>query len=127
MLGPNDEEVSADPPLTLRDLDERIHEFSKQRGWTKSHSPRNLLLAMIAEVGELSEIFQWRGEVRPGLPELTEQERVHVGEEMSDVLIYLMQMSRCCGIDLNAAVQDKMRKNNLKYPAPGKKRDESQE
>lgn len=39
------------------------------------------------QVGELSEIFQWRGEVAPGLPGFSAREREHVGEELADVLL----------------------------------------
>jgi len=42
--------------------------FAVERDWEQFHTPRNLLLAMVGEVGELSEIFQWRGECAPGLP-----------------------------------------------------------
>ena len=41
-------------------------------------------------MGELAEIFQWRGEVARGLPEFKEKDKNHVGEEMSDVLLYLV-------------------------------------
>lgn len=34
-------------------------------------------------MGELSEIFQWRGEIACGLPGFSEEERQHVGEEAS--------------------------------------------
>jgi dCTP diphosphatase len=36
----------------------------------------------VGEVGELSEIFQWRGEVEEGLPDFSDKDRVHVGEEL---------------------------------------------
>lgn len=40
----------------------------------------------VAEVGELTEIFQWRGDgVARGLPGFTSDEKRQVGEEMSDV------------------------------------------
>lgn len=45
------------------------------------------------EVGELAEIFQWRGEVKPGLPGWPEADRVHLGEELSDVLLYLVRIA----------------------------------
>ena len=41
-------------------------------------------------MGELAEIFQWKGECQPGLPEFTPAEKVHVAEEISDVLLYLV-------------------------------------
>lgn len=47
----------------------------------------------MGEVGEVCEILQWKGEVKPGVPELTEEEKVHLGEELSDVLIYLIRLS----------------------------------
>ena len=51
----------------------------------------------MGDVGEVCEILQWKGEVHPGVPELTEEEKVHLGEELSDVLIYLIQLA---GIDM---------------------------
>ena len=47
----------------------------------------------MGEVGEVCEIMQWKGEMEPGVPELTEDEKVHLGEELSDVLIFLIRLS----------------------------------
>lgn len=69
-------------------------------------------------MGELSEIFQWKGEVAKGLAGWKEEERTHVGEELSDVLLYLVRLSDMCGIDLGKAALRKMELNALKYPAP---------
>ena len=68
------------------------------------------------EVGELSEIFQWRGEVPKGLPDWKEEDKVHLGEELSDVLLYLVRLSDICGIDLGKAALRKVDLNALKYP-----------
>ena len=70
----------------------------------------------IGEVGELSEIFQWRGEVDKGLPNWKEAEKEHLGEELSDVLLYLVRLADICGIDLGDAVAKKIAKNAVKYP-----------
>ncbi len=71
----------------------------------------------VGEVGELSEIFQWKGEVPKGLPDWKEEEKVHLGEELSDVLLYLVQLSDICGIDLGKAALRKVELNAIKYPA----------
>ena len=34
----------------------------------------------------------------------TQEDKVHLGEELSDVLIYLVQMAEGCHVDLPAAV-----------------------
>ncbi|KAF5950670.1 hypothetical protein HYC85_012663, partial [Camellia sinensis] len=102
--------------ISLKDLSKKLEEFAKARDWEKYHSPRNLLLAMVGEVGELSEIFQWRGEVDKGLPNWEESEKEHLGEELSDVLLYLIRLADICGIDLGDAASKKIVKNAIKYP-----------
>jgi dCTP diphosphatase len=44
----------------------------------------------------------------------SEEERVNVGEELSDVLLYLVRLADICDVDLGAAVMAKMAKNALK-------------
>lgn len=91
--------------------------FAQERDWAQYHTPRNLILALMGEVGELAEIFQWRGEVGAGLPGFSQSDRQHVGEELSDVLLYLIRLSDVCGVDLGEAVMAKIQKNAAKYPA----------
>ncbi|KAH8045087.1 hypothetical protein JL722_14398 [Aureococcus anophagefferens] len=81
------------------------------------HTPRNILTAMVGEVGELAECFQWKGEVARGLPEFSAKEKVHVGEEMSDVFVYLVRLADVCGVDLESAITRKIDLNAKKYPA----------
>ncbi|KAJ7561719.1 hypothetical protein O6H91_03G038500 [Diphasiastrum complanatum] len=102
--------------VSLPDLSRRMQEFATARNWDQFHSPRNLLLALVGEVGELSEIFQWRGEVPKGLPGWSAGDKEHLGEELSDVLLYLVRLSDICGIDLGQAALRKIRKNGIKYP-----------
>ncbi|XP_069131392.1 dCTP pyrophosphatase 1-like [Argopecten irradians] len=105
---------SDDPSL------EKIRElqsiFAKERNWEQYHTPRNILLALVGEVGELAEIFQWKGEVKEGIPDFTDKERRHVAQEMSDVMLYLVRLADRCHIDLPSAVISKLEQNRQKYP-----------
>ncbi|XP_062023209.1 uncharacterized protein LOC133739449 [Rosa rugosa] len=106
--------------VTLDLLKKKMAEFARERDWDKFHSPRNLLLALVGEVGELSEIFQWKGEVPKGLPDWKEEEKQHLGEELSDVLLYLVRLSDICGVDLGKAALRKVELNAIKYPVSQK-------
>ncbi|KAK1436969.1 hypothetical protein QVD17_02753 [Tagetes erecta] len=110
--------VSDEETVTLKLLKQKMHDFAHERDWEQYHSPRNLLLALVGEVGELSEIFQWKGEVPKGLGDWKEEEKVHLGEELADVLLYLVQLSDICGVDLGQAALRKIRLNAIKYPVP---------
>ncbi|KAL7154193.1 hypothetical protein ABFS83_04G219000 [Erythranthe nasuta] len=116
MIGAAKQGAMEEERVTLDLLKKKMDNFAKERDWEKFHSPRNLLLALVGEVGELSEIFQWRGEVPKGLPDWKEEDKTHLGEELSDVLLYLIRLSDICGVDLGKAALRKIELNALKYP-----------
>ncbi|TKY73343.1 dCTP pyrophosphatase 1 [Spatholobus suberectus] len=102
--------------VSLQELSKRLAEFAEVRGWDQYHSPRNLLLALVGEVGELSEIFQWKGEVAKGLPNWSSDDKERLEEELSDVLLYVVRLADVCGLDLGQAALTKLVKNAQKYP-----------
>uniref|UniRef100_A0A6S8LDB8 dCTP pyrophosphatase 1 n=1 Tax=Dunaliella tertiolecta TaxID=3047 RepID=A0A6S8LDB8_DUNTE len=112
-----DVQQNPEQDVGLGRLRQDLAEFARERDWEQFHSPRNLLLALMGEMGELSELFMWKGEVQRGLPTFTPAEKEHCAEELSDVLLYLCRLADICDIDLGAAALAKMKKNALKYPA----------
>jgi NTP pyrophosphatase (non-canonical NTP hydrolase) len=78
---------------TLEGIRQRLEEFARERDWNQFHTPRNLCLALVGEVGELAELFQWRhdAECTEGLPLWTPNERSHLADELADVLLYLLR------------------------------------
>ncbi|KAK4765996.1 hypothetical protein SAY87_007638 [Trapa incisa] len=76
----------------------------------------HFIIIKVGEVGELSEIFQWKGEVPRGLPGWKEEEKQHLQEEISNVLLYLVRLSDVCRVDLGKAAMRKMEHNAIKYP-----------
>ena len=51
-----------------------------------------------------------------GLPDWSKEEKEHLGEELADVLLYLLRLADKCEIDLPKAAQAKIEKNGRKYP-----------
>ncbi|CAI5738184.1 unnamed protein product [Peronospora destructor] len=102
--------------MTLEALRKRVADFADERDWNQVHTPRNLLLALNSEVGELCKIFQWKGEAK-NTEDWSARDKEHLGEEISDVLIYLVRLADKCDVDLPAVLNDKIAKNARKYPA----------
>lgn len=103
--------------VDVRRLAKELEAFAAARDWTQFHSPKNLVMALTGEVGELNEIFQWMTEkasIKAGTDPQTAQA---VQDELADVLLYLVRLSSVLGVDLNAAVQQKLEANELRYPA----------
>ena len=70
-------------------------------------------------MGELCECFQWRGDkgANDGLPDWEQKKLDALGDEIADVLLYLVRLSDKCGIDLATVASRKLQKNAAKYPA----------
>lgn len=103
----------------LNDIQQHLRDFAKARDWDQFHTPRNLCLALVGEVGELAECFQWRSDADCAdmLSGWEEKKKTHLAEELADVSCYLIRLADKCGVDLPAAIEAKIAKNNAKYPA----------
>jgi dCTP diphosphatase len=107
------------PVVNLIDLDglaRRLRDFADERDWNQFHSPKNLSMALAGEVGELVEIFQWMTEAESKAAGSSARTAAAVREELADVTLYLVRLVDVLGVDLNAAVADKLRANAAKYP-----------
>ena len=105
-------------PAAVRDLDDlrrRLREFAQARDWDQFHSPKNLVMALIAESAELVEHFQWLREDES--TRLAPEKKTQVAEELADVLSYLVRLADKLDIDLFAAVSAKLARNEARYPA----------
>jgi dCTP diphosphatase len=100
----------------LEVLRDRMRQFAEDRDWGKFHDPKSVVLALVGEVGELAELFQWlpAADVR-GLA-ASEPLRTRAGEEMADVLLYLVLLADVLGIDLGAAAHSKMSDSERRFP-----------
>ena len=100
----------------LEALRDAMRSFTADRDWEKFHDPKSLLLALVGEVGELSELFQWLPAESALAAASEEPLRTRVGEELADVLLYLVRLADVLGVDLRDAVEAKMERNALKHP-----------
>jgi NTP pyrophosphatase (non-canonical NTP hydrolase) len=95
-------------------LRDRLREFATARDWDQFHSPKNLAMALAGEAGELLENFQWLTEEQSRRP--SPEVLAAAGEEIADVLLYLIRLSDKLGIDPIAAAKAKIAANAEKYP-----------
>ncbi len=86
---------------------DRIRKFSEDRDWDQFHSPANLAKSISIEANELLECFQWNEE---------NYDINEVKEELADVMVYCRNMLDKLGLDEDEIINDKMAKNENKYP-----------
>ena len=100
----------------LQHLRNEIATFVADREWETFHQPKDLVLSIIIECGELLELFQWRknSEIEQLLQD--HQYLESISEEMADIFIYLIALANRLDIDLTGTAHKKLHKNAKKYP-----------
>lgn len=99
----------------LIELRDDMRRFTEERNWSRFHDPKSIILALVGEVGELAELFQW-------LPAESATEKAHAEplhtraeEEISDVLLYLITLADVLDVDLADAAKRKLESSSAKH------------
>ena len=109
----SDTQQLTDQTAKLEDLREKVRDFQSKRGWG-SESPKDIALSMVLEVSELLEHFQFKSG-----KEVLEEAKLYgpICDELADVLWWVLSMANRLDIDVTRALVQKMKENEIKYPA----------
>ena len=100
----------------IADLTRRMRHFTEARDWARFHDPKSLALALVGEVGELAELLQWLGHEEQVAAVREQPLQSRLGEEMADVLLYLLRLADVVGVDLAEAEVDKLLVSEGRFP-----------
>ena len=98
----------------IDDLTKRIIDFRDARDWKQFHNPKDLALSLVLEAAEVMEHFQWKN--KEEMEKYIETNKSDIGEEMADVLYWILLMGHDLKIDVLDALEKKIKKNEDKYP-----------
>ena len=101
---------------SLDTLAARLRDFARARDWERYHDPKNLAMALAGEVGELVEVFQWLTPDEASAV-MSGARATDVEDELADVLIYLVRLADVLDVDLRAAAEAKVERNEERFPA----------
>ena len=98
----------------IEELTKKILKFRKDRDWEQFHTPKDLAISLSLEAGEVMEHFQWKSQSE--IEKHIKENKDEIGDELADVLNYLLLMAHDFRIDLAKAAESKIEKSALKYP-----------
>ncbi len=98
----------------LNDLTKRIIAFRDARDWKQFHNPKDVALSLVLEAGEVMEHFQWKS--KEEVEKYAKENKAAIGEELADVLNYVLLMSHDLNINILDALEKKVKANEAKYP-----------
>ncbi|WP_135663535.1 nucleotide pyrophosphohydrolase [Halorhabdus rudnickae] len=96
-------------------LTERYAKFVSDRDWDQFHTPQNLAIAASVEANELLENFLWFEDPSSESVQEDDELMAAVRDEMADVMIYMIGLANQLDIDLQAAVAEKIERNEERF------------
>ena len=101
--------------MNIKEIQEKLAKFAEERDWDQFHSPKNLVMALTSEVGELTELFQWLTEGQSSIKD-DSSKTDEIRQEIADIFIYLLRLADKLDIDIEEAIREKIEINAKKYP-----------
>ncbi len=102
--------------MNLEQLKETLRLFNYERDWDQFHNPKDLVVALMSEVGELAECYRWLSSEEIANLHADPVKKKKVEEEVADIFMYLLTLAYKLDINLDQAILDKLEKNRTKYP-----------
>ena len=105
-----------DDSTTIKELKDKVQKFCEERDWDQFHNPKDLAIGVSTEASELLDIFRFKGEedIKEIMSDFNRRQKV--GDEIADVIYFLLRFAQLNGFDLSAELDRKLKKNNQKYP-----------
>ena len=97
--------------MDYNEIEQLVLNFRDERNWKQFHQIKDLLLGLNIEVAELQELFLWKDDKQQ-----SQIDSEKIKDELADIAIFLIYISKHYNIDLLKAISDKIKKNALKYP-----------
>ncbi|TQS40452.1 nucleotide pyrophosphohydrolase [Cryptosporangium phraense] len=95
-------------------------DFAAARDWGRWHTPKNLVMALSGEVGELTALFQWLTPEESAAVMTDPEAAPNVRDEIADVVLYLVQLARVLDVDLIDVATAKLARNETRFPVPAR-------
>ena len=99
--------------MDTAELTRRLHAIRDHNAWRRFHSPKNLAMAASVEMAELVEIFQWLSEDQSR--QLSPEQLEHAGQEVGDVVLYLLLLCSELGLDMDQVVRSKLADSERRF------------
>jgi len=103
---------------SFQEIADQIYQHLEERDWL-DNPPRALAISLVLEASELLEHYQWHDK--------PVGDKAALAEELADVFIYAFEFGNSQGIDIPAAIEDKLTKAGKKYPAENFKNKSTEE
>ena len=100
----------------MNQFQKRIKQFSEDRDWSQFHNPKDLLLGIVEEVGEIRNIVKWEQDIKK-LKAVLDKNRDQLEDDIGDIYWFLALLANGSNINMDEAIDKVIKKNEARFPA----------
>ncbi len=93
----------------------QIEKFCRERNWGQFHSPKDLLLGIVEEVGELRNLIKWEQDPQKVRANLLKNKE-SVEDDIGDMIWFISILANSLDIDTDKAIADVIKSNQKRFP-----------
>lgn len=101
--------------MNIEKIRKSFQAIADAQNWSALHTPKNLACAVSIEAAELLERFQWLDEQQNLELINDDTAKDAIGEEIADVMMYLVALADSLNIDINTAIERNIESNHTRF------------
>jgi dCTP diphosphatase len=101
--------------VSMNGFQERISQYAKARNWGQFHNPKDLLLGIVEEIGEIRNLVKWEQDPAV-LQQALKDNKAELQDNIGDIYWFLALLANSAEIDIDAAVDEVIKANEKRFP-----------
>jgi|SRR6185436_1453262 len=99
----------------MNEFQKRIQKFSEERKWGQFHNPKDLLLGIVEEVGEIRNLVKWEQDPLI-LKKVLIENKEEFEDNIGDLYWFLALLANENGVNIDEAIDKVIKKNEKRFP-----------
>lgn len=99
----------------MNNKQEQIKKFCHERNWNQFHNPKDILLGIVEEVGELRNLIKWEQDPQV-IRKVFLENKDAVEDGIGDIFWFLSLLGNSYDIDIDVAAQRVIDENTKRFP-----------
>lgn len=99
----------------MNKFQKQIAKFAKDRNWGQYHNPKDLLLGIVEEIGEMRNLIKWEQDPEV-IQALLLKKKADVNDGVGDIYWFLALIANQTGVDIDEAISKVISANEKRFP-----------
>ncbi|HUC31733.1 MAG TPA: MazG-like family protein [Candidatus Paceibacterota bacterium] len=99
----------------MNSFQERIKKYAEDRDWNQFHNPKDLLLGIVEEIGEIRNLVKWE-QSTDVLKKVLQDNKTELEDNIGDIYWFLVLLANGSDIDIDEAIDKVIINNEKRFP-----------